>query len=271
MNWLLDFCHTHNLLSESQFSFRPVYSTESALITSTNEWFTQLDKGYSICATFFNQTKAPHQPLLDVLSSLDIPHHLIVWLQSYITLQSQQVVMDGCSSSKSSVLSGVRQGSILGPLLFILYVNDIFQLPFSSTSSMILYADDILLSCPFKSFLEFPLTQSNINILSSWVKSKHLTINHSKTKYMIISRKSPTSFTTLPSLFLDGSPLELVSSFKYLGVTSHPLNLNLPFSRSSATLNSFLPSTISLWNSLPSSLKDLNSASQFKQNISYLL
>ena len=171
MNWLLDFCQTHNLLSDSQFSFRPGYSTESTLITSTNEWFTQLDKGYSICATFFNLTKAfdsvPHQPLLDVLSSLDIPHHLIVWLQSYITLRSQQVVVDGCSSSKSSVLSGVHQGSILGPLLFILYVNDIFQLPFSSTSSIILYADDILLLCPFKSFLEFPLTQSIINILSS--------------------------------------------------------------------------------------------------------
>ena len=53
--------------------------------------------------------------------------------------------------------------------------------------------------------------------------------------------------------------------------SSHHLNLNLPFSRSSATLNSFLPSSISLWNSLPSSLKDLNSARQFKLNISYLL
>ena len=95
-------------------------------------------------------------------------------------------------------------------------MNDIFQLSFSSKSSIILYADDILLLCPFKSYFEFSLAQSNVNILSSWVKSKHLTINHSKTKYMIISRKSLTSFTALPFLHLDGSPLE---SFKYLGVT----------------------------------------------------
>ena len=81
-NWLLDFCQTQNPLSDSQFSFRPGYSTESALITATNSWITQLDKEYSICATFYDLTKAfdsvPHQPLLDVLSSLDIPHHLIV-------------------------------------------------------------------------------------------------------------------------------------------------------------------------------------------------
>ena len=161
------------------------------MITSTNSWFTQLDKGYSICATFFDLTK-PFDLVLDVLFSLDIPHHLMVWLQSYLTLQSQQVVIDGCFSSKSTILSGIAQGSIVGPLLLILYVNHIFQLPFSSTSSLVLYADDILLSCPFKSSFEFSLAQSNVNILSSWIKSKHLRI-HSKTKYMIFSRKSPTS------------------------------------------------------------------------------
>ena len=81
-NWLLDFCQTHNLLSDSQFGFRPGHSTEFALITSTNLWFTQMDKGYSICATFVDLTKSfdsvPHQPLLDVLFSLDILHHLMV-------------------------------------------------------------------------------------------------------------------------------------------------------------------------------------------------
>ena len=106
---------------------------------------------------------------------------------------------------------------------------------------------------------------------------------------MITSRKSPTSFTTLPSLLINGSPLELVSSFKYLGVT---LTSNLSWSthineicskvkkllvyiyhQFTITLFlflSFLPNAISLWNSLPSSFKDLNSVSQFKQNISYL-
>ena len=71
--------------------------------------------------------------------------------------------------------------------------------------------------------------------------------------------------------YIPGGSFSFQNQSYYNLRSSHLLNLNLPFSRSSATLNSFLPSAISLWNSLPSSLKDLNSASQFKQNISYLL
>ena len=71
-----------------------------------------------------------HSLNVDRIFILHIPHHFMVWLQSYFTLRSQQVVVDGyCSSSKFAVLSGLHQGSILGPFL-ILYVNDIFQLPF---------------------------------------------------------------------------------------------------------------------------------------------
>ena len=133
----------------------------------------------------------------------------MVWLQSYLTPQSQQVVVDGCSSSKSTVLSVVPQGLNLGPLLFILYVNDIFQLPFSSISSIILYADDILLSCPFKSSYEFSLAQSDVNILSSCVKSKHLTI-------IITEKPNTCSFP--------GSLLHPLLLFLFFSLMDHLLN-----------------------------------------------
>ena len=116
-------------------------------------------------------------------------------------------------SSKHMVTSGFPQRSILGPLLFILYLNDISTLPFLSSISLTLYADDILLSYPFQSSYDFSLAQSSIDLLSSWLKSRYLTINISKTKYMIISRKS-SSFLSLPSLLLDNSPLECVLNFK---------------------------------------------------------
>ena len=72
-------------------------------------------------------------------------------------------------------------------------------------------------------------------------------------------------------LYIPAGSFSFQNHYYYNLRSSHPLNLKLPFFRSSAILNSFLPSAISLWNSLPSSLKDLNSGKQFKQNISYLL
>ena len=158
----------------------------------------------------------PHRHLLELLSKLNLPGNLLAWLQSYLTSCSQQVVVEGATSFKIPVISGVPQGSILGPLLFILYVNDIFQLPFSSSSTVILYADDILFSCPIKLPSDISIIQSDINTLSSWAKHKFLTFNHSETKYMLISRKCPASLHCLPPLTLDGTSLEQVSSFKYL-------------------------------------------------------
>ena len=98
-------------------------------------------------------------------------------------------------------------------------MNDISQLPFSPSSTVILYADDILLSCPIKLPSDISIIQSDINTLSSWAKHKFLTFNHSKTKYTLISHKRPASLHCLPPLTLDGTSLKQVSSFKYLGVT----------------------------------------------------
>ena len=209
-------------MSSCQFGFRPHFSTESALLTTTNLWFSLLDSGSSICAIFFDLQKAfdsvPHEPLLDILSKYNLPSHITRWFRSYLTCRSQYVVVDGSVSSKRMVTSGVPQGSILGPLLFILYLNDISTLPFPSSISLTLYADDILLSYPFQSSSDFSLAQGSIDLLSSRLKSRYLTINISKTKYMIISRKSSSFLSLLPSLLLDNSPLECVSNFKYLGV-----------------------------------------------------
>ena len=177
---------------------------------------------------FFDLKKAfdsvPHRPLLELLSKLNLPGNLLAWLQSYLTSRSQQVVVKGATSFKIPVISGVPQGSILEPLLFILYVNEIFQLPFSSSSTVILYADDILLSCPINLPSNVSIIQSDINTLSSWAKHKLLTFNHSKTKYMLISRKRPASLYCLPPLTLDGTTsLEQVSSFTILELLYLPL------------------------------------------------
>ena len=221
-NFLYDFCLSNNLLSNSQYGFRPGFSTETALISVVNSWFSALDSHKSVCAVFFDLSKAfdsvPHKPLLDTLSSLNIPSHLLLWFNSYLSYRTQQVIVNGSSSPKSHVISGVPQGSILGPLLFILYLNDLPNLPFSSSSNLTLYADDILLSNVISSPFCMSSVQSNINLISSWLSSRHLYVNTSKTKYMIVTRKSSSFINALPPLLLNDVSLQCVSSFKYLGV-----------------------------------------------------
>ena len=215
-NYMYDFCLSHKLLTDSQFGFRPGFSTETALLSILHSWHTSLDSNNSVCSVFY-LTKAfdsvPHKPLFDCLSAIDLPTALLIWLNNYLFDCSQQVVVNGSTSSKS-----VPQGSILGPLLFIIYINDLTILPLSSSSKLILYVDDILLSSVISSPPSMSAVQSDIDLIFSWLSSRFLSINLNKTKYMIVSRKSASFSLSLTPLYVDHSRLELVNSVKYLGV-----------------------------------------------------
>ena len=219
MTHIHDFCATNQFLSDSQFGFCPGRSTEPALLSVTHSWLSSLDSHNSICATlkFFDLRKAfdsvPHQPLMLTLSSIGLPSHLTSWLHSYLCNRSQQVILNGSASPKSHASSGVPQGSILGPLLFMIYINSLSEISLSPSSKFILYADDILFSHHCNSPSDISLIQSDIDAISSWVSSHHLTVNSSKTKYMFISFKPSSYFSSFPPLLLNGSPLDRVNSF----------------------------------------------------------
>ena len=198
-NYLYEFCSAHNILSNCQFGFRPGFST---LLSILNSWFSSLDLKKAVCTAFFDLTKAfesvPHKSLLHSLSSLNLSPLLLSWLHSFLQGCIQQVIINGSLCSKSQVTSGVPQGSIVEPLLFIIYINDIAKLSHLSSATLTLYADIILLLQEISFPTSMSTVQSNINLISSWITSRHLTIN-SKTKYMIVSRKSPFSlFSNLP-------------------------------------------------------------------------
>ena len=116
---MYDFCISHNILSDKQFGFRPGFCTETAILSVTNSWFSHLDNYNSVCAIFFDLKKAfdsvPHKSLLETLTSLLI---LYIYFIVILANRSQQVIINGSSSSKSPVLSGVPQGFILRLLLF---------------------------------------------------------------------------------------------------------------------------------------------------------
>ena len=125
--------------------------------------------------------------------------------------------MGGSSSSPIKVVSGVPQGSILGPLLFSLCMDPLTAVPLTANSRLILYADNILLYKPVTNHQDFCDLQSDINSISDWISSAGLQLNPNKTKFMIISRKRPPSQP--PPLFACGSSIIQVHSFTYLGVT----------------------------------------------------
>ena len=125
-----------------------------------------------VCASFLDLRKAfdsvPHHQLMEVLSDLGLPSSVLKWLVSYLTDRKQRVVVNGCTSHESVVLSGVPQSSVLGPLLFLLYIyiSSIQDLKLSVGTRMMLYADDILLYKPIHSVTDYQQCQSDINTVS---------------------------------------------------------------------------------------------------------
>ncbi len=113
------------------------------------------------------------------------------------------------------VLSGVTQGSILGPLLFLMYINDINDAGISDGSKLTLYADDILLYRAVQSQQDYIALQHDVDVLDAWSSSKLLQFNPKKWKTMVVSCKR--SKKTIPcQLLLNRSPIETVDCFKYL-------------------------------------------------------
>ena len=125
------------------------------------------------------------------------------------------MVVNGESSDSLPVLSGVPQGSVFGPLLFLTYINDVTDIELTNDSHLNLFADDILMHKVVSTEANISNLQRDLSQLNMWVNANLLTLNPSKCKSMIISRKR-NPIKSAP-LTLDGIPLEQVTVFKYFG------------------------------------------------------
>ena len=217
---ILAHLHSNNVLTKQQFGFLPKSSTSDALLTALHDWYRHLENRNNVAVTLFDLSKAfdkvPHHPLLLKLRSVGIIGPLLCWLRSYLSNRTQSVSVLGASSDPVPVLSGVPQGSVLGPLLFLVYINDLSLSNFSLNSSLVLYADDTTLYKPLIDDNDIASFQDDIDIIHRWFTSNHLTANASKTKLMVVS----TKLNPLPNLQLsiNNQMIERVSFVKFLGI-----------------------------------------------------
>ena len=207
-------------LSNKQWGFQPGKSTVTALLAVTHDWLKALESRHNVCSVFLDLRKAfdsvPHRLLLEKLNTYALDSRILSWLHSYLAERKQHVVVGGDSSPDSPVLSGVPQGSVLGPLLFLIYIDDVSSLKLSENTVLNLYADDMLLYKQIKCSEDYQQLQLDIDKISSWVDNNHLSLNPAKCKTMLISRKRNLRYP--PQFLLNKVPLEQVEAFKYLGV-----------------------------------------------------
>ena len=156
----------------------------------------------------------PHQRLLAKLNSYGICDNTLFWINSFLCNRRQRVLIDGSASKYKPVLSGVPQGTVLGPLLFLLYINDITV---NIKSNIRIFADDCILYREIQNNNDKHLLQQDINTLYEWSKKWVMNFNSGKCYVLPISRRRKNIISN--NYFLGTSSLEILNSHTYLGVT----------------------------------------------------
>ena len=213
--------NTTSPLSQHQWGFTSGRSTTTALLSFTHYCQSALDCGGEVCSVFFDLSKAfdkvPHLPLLRKLVKLQVKPFILRWIGSYLLDRTQSVVLGGAQSSPLHALSGVPQGSVLGPLLFLVYIDGVSGTVPNSNIAM--YADDIALYKLIRNPRDYTVFQNNITSLCNWVSDNDLVLNLGKCSYIIFSRKHTPTVPSSELCIGDSHPLTRCYRYKYLGVT----------------------------------------------------
>ena len=211
-----------NYIYPHQYGFRRGHNT-AQVIAQVNNWVLEsMDKGKITGLLFVDISKAfdsiNHKVLLGKLENAALSRKALKWFHSYLVDRKQSVLVNGEMSDSRSVVLGVPQGSILGPLLFNIYVN---SLPNAvENTRVILYADDAVLISAASTSQELQKTlEHNFNLISDWYSDNRLTLNIKKTKLILAGSKTKLlKFEDFKLQSQDGREIDRVKSFKYLGV-----------------------------------------------------
>jgi hypothetical protein len=214
----------NNILNVHQSGFRPSHSTETALVDMVDDWLSNINAGNLTGAVFIDLRKAfdtvNHDKLIKKICNIGASNALLKWLLSYLSQRTQKVSFNGCISNALHVNTGVPQGSILGPLLFLIFVNDV---PSTITHSKIsMYADDttMYVSGNDVNIISKQLTE-DLSAIKVWLDENKLFLNTDKTHVMLIGTGAKLRSVNSDqfSVAIDNNILKTVESTKCLGVT----------------------------------------------------
>ena len=233
-NCLYTFLNEHNLVYSRQSGFRKQHSTETALIKIIDDLLFSLDNDKVSGMLLVDYRKAfdmvDHELLLKKLEAYGIVNQELRWCRSYLSSRKQAVYLGGAEPCECLVKHGVPQGSILGPLFFILFIND---LPLHVSSQIDLYADDttITTSSDFRNISQLELSlNTSVSEIQLWANANKLPLNKEKTKVLMITGKRlAPKLHNLPNVTTDGvKTLKIVNSATLLGLEiDNMLSFNL--------------------------------------------
>ena len=216
---VIEFLDKNDLLYEMQYGFRPGRSCEHALLNAQNLILNSLSKKEISMLLLIDFSKAfdliEHSILLKKLEHYGIRGIVLEWFKSYLDKRQQYVAVNGAESSTKLIQYGVPQGSILGPILFIIYINDLPSI--SNLAKFIMYADDANIIITGTDMDEIYQKFETIStIFVDWVDLNGLTLNLKKTKYMVFHRQKNLKVDR--EFKISGKAIDRETEARFLGV-----------------------------------------------------
>ena len=197
-DYIMSYFNVHNLFSNFQYGFIKGRSTVLQLLKVFDAWTSSLDEGcqVDVIDTDFEKAfdKVPHQRLLCKLYGYGVNHKVINWIRSFLCFRQQAVRINGVFANPKPVLSGIPQGSVLGPLLFVIYINDLPDIC-KEYANTFLYADDAKLFRQIRDELDCAKLNSAFESVHNWCVKWQMSLNIDKCQVLSISNSKSSKVT----------------------------------------------------------------------------